>query len=424
MPDLRLQHSEGALEGFVPLESSKSLSNRALIILALAGADPAQYLSRLSGAADTQVLAQHLFRQSGSAFDVGEAGTAYRFLCAYLALQPGTQGLSGSERMLQRPIGPLVVALRSLGADIRYGGQDNFPPLEIGPFSYSGQRTVSVAAHVSSQFLSALAMIGPYLPEGLVLELTGNLVSRPYLDMTLQLMRYFGAAVQWEGRTISIEPGRYQARSLTIEADWSAASYWYSALALAQQGSIVLEGLALESLQGDAVLRTMMEKFSIQTSLEGPGRLRLQKIEKVLPPIFEFDFTENPDLVQTFAVLCAGLGVQGLFSGLDTLTIKETDRIAALRAELKKLGVSMSKLPPHFSKKFPERQYFLLSGKASWDSPVAIDTHNDHRMAMSFAPLAMLHPIVIRRAEVVAKSYPAFWEHLAGLGFSCTETVD
>jgi 3-phosphoshikimate 1-carboxyvinyltransferase len=281
----------------------------------------------------------------------------------------------------------------------------------------TGNRVVQIDAGVSSQFLSALLMIAPYLPQGLRLEPTGALVSRPYLEMTVQLMRYFGAQVDWDGDNLEVQPGAYQARPLRVEADWSAASYWYSLAALAEAPDVTLRGLFAESLQGDAVLVRMMEKFGLHTAFleDGVHITRSAPVDR--NAIFEWNFLECPDIAQTLAVTCAGLGVKGLFSGLETLSIKETDRIAAIRNELKKVGVSFAKLPPHFSKKQPDQQFFLVDGKAAWSEPPSFATYGDHRMAMAFAPLALYQPIDIEHPKVVEKSYPDFWEHWKNAGF-------
>jgi len=431
----RLSKPDRSLRGHITLDGSKSISNRALTVLALAGADPAAQLQRLSTSKDTTTL-QRLLAQTGSNYDAGDAGTTFRFMTAYLATRPGTQVLTGSPRMRERPVGALVQALRDLGANIQFLERDGYPPLQIGEPKNLGvaTRQVRIQADTSSQFLSALLMIGPYLPAGLELIPEGPLVSRPYLEMTLRLMRYFGAQADWQGDQIRVEPGGYTPRPLVVEADWSAASYWYSMAAFADEVDLTLHGLFAESWQGDSVLPTMMAQFGIQTTFQENG-LHLSKSSpptgavSPVPPLhggarggyFEWDFLDCPDLAQTLAVVCAGLGQQGLFTGLDTLAIKETDRIAALRTELAKVHVSLSKLPARFSKKQPDRTFYLLDGQAQWTGVPHFATYNDHRMAMSFAPLAMLQPVNIAQPEVVSKSYPAFWEHLKAVGFVVDE---
>ncbi len=413
----RISKPNRHLQGTIHLEGSKSISNRALIVLALANADPALYLSHLAGARDTVTL-QRLLAQGGGSYDAGDAGTTFRFLTAYLATRPGTQILTGSARMRERPVGALVQALQSLGADIRFLEKEGYPPLQIGePKNMgAGNREVYIQADTSSQFLSALLMIGPYLPQGLVIIPEGPLVSRPYLEMTLRLMRYFGAQADWQGDQLHVAPGAYIPRPLIIEADWSAASYWYSLAAFADTLDLRLDGLFADSWQGDSVLANMMQEFGIQTMFEEDG-LHLTKSGLAQKSLFERDFLDCPDLAQTLAVVCAGLGRQGLFTGLETLAIKETDRIAALRTELAKVQVSLSKLPPRFSKKQPDRTFYLQDGRANWEAPPRFHTYDDHRMAMAFAPLAMWQPIEIEHPGVVAKSYPLFWNHLKEIGF-------
>ncbi len=421
---LRLSKSDRLLHGDISLDGSKSISNRALIVLALAGVDPTDWLSCLSTSKDTTTL-YRLLRQSGDLYDAGDAGTTFRFLTAYLALQPGDQTLTGSARMRERPIGGLVEALRGIGADIGYLEKEGYPPLRIGELKpRQGRASVRIHAGTSSQFLSALLMIGPYLADGLELIPEGRLVSRPYLDMTLQLMRYFGGQAEWRGDTVIVAPGRYQPQHFTIEADWSAASYWYALAALADDVDLRLHGLFSHSWQGDSVVVKMMQQFGIQTIISGAPKIEisaglntsegeiLQLKKSGAPPVahFQWDFTDCPDIAQTLAVVCAGLGVTGLFSGLETLFIKETDRVSALRTELSRVGVS-------FGEQRAGSARFLVEGKAHWQGIPRFATYGDHRMAMAFAPLALLGPIDVENPSVVAKSYPAFWEHLKQVGF-------
>ncbi len=411
---LRVSKPNRVLRGTLALDGSKSISNRALIALALAGEKPGDWLSNLSSSKDTQTLLQ-LLEHGENHYDAGDAGTTFRFLTAFLAIQPGEQVLTGAARMLERPVGPLVEALRTLGADITYVGKEGYPPLKIGSM-HSRSSRVHVKANVSSQFLSALLLVGPYLPEGLELVPEGPLVSRPYLDMTLGLMRHFGAQVDWQGDAMVVAPGRYTAMPLVVEADWSAASYWYAMAAFSTELDLTLQGLQEHSWQGDAVLAKMMQRFGIQTTF-GENEVRLQKSGHSPRPIFEQDFLECPDIAQTLAVVCAGLGTTGIFSGLETLRIKETDRIGALKAELHKMGVSFAKLPPHFSKKWPDRVFYNVDGLANLTEMPRFATYGDHRMAMAFAALAMLGPVEIEHPEVVSKSYAQVWEDLQQMGF-------
>jgi 3-phosphoshikimate 1-carboxyvinyltransferase len=417
MTVLHLQKPDRHLVADVPLDGSKSISNRALIVMALAGANPDR-LTGLSTSKDTMTL-QRLLQQTEGILNAGDAGTTFRFMTAYLAVQPGTQVLDGSARMRERPIGGLVEALRTLGAGIEYLEKEGYPPLRIGslPLRESSRPArIEIDGSTSSQFLSALLLIGPYLPGGLELVPVGRLVSRPYLEMTLRLMQSFGAKVEWQGETIVVAPGTYQPGNYAVEADWSAASYWYSMAVFADRLDLKLRGLYANSTQGDAVLSTMMEKFGIQTAFETDG-IRLTHSGKELSQAFQWDFLECPDIAQTLAVVCGGMGTPGLFSGLETLSIKETDRIAALKNELKKVNVAFAKLPKRMHQKFPDQEFYLTEGKAQWDEAPEFATYGDHRMAMAFAPLAFLAPIVIEHPEVVAKSYPGFWQHLEQVGF-------
>jgi 3-phosphoshikimate 1-carboxyvinyltransferase len=420
---LHLSKPGADLRGTIALDGSKSISNRALIVLALAGADPAQYLRRLSTSKDTVTLLR-LLTQNGDVLDAGDAGTTFRFMTAYLATRPGAQVLTGSARMRERPVGALVEGLRALGANIEFLEKEGYPPLKIGDMKRAegqGRATVNIHAGTSSQFLSALLLIAPYLPGGLELVPEGPLVSRPYLEMTVKLMQYFGGKADWQGERIVVEPGEYEAKSFTVEADWSAASYWYSMAAFAQKADLRLEGLFKKSWQGDSVLGEMMERFGVRTEYDADG-VRLTKSAEAPRSVFEWDFVECPDIAQTLAVVCAGLGVRGIFSGLETLYIKETDRITAIKNELAKTGASFAKLPKHFSKKQPEKTFFLVDGKALLENVPRFATYGDHRMAMAFAPLAFLGPVEVEHPEVVRKSYPQFWEHLEQAGFEVRQT--
>jgi len=397
------------LNGRIVLSGSKSISNRALVIRALCGEDFS--IRHLAEAKDTQLL-NALLSSSDERYDAGAAGTTYRFMTAYLASRPGTQILTGTERMKQRPIGVLVDALRQLGAQIEYLEKEGYPPLKIMDASNFGQQgQLSIAASTSSQYISALLMIAPTLSNGLSLKLEGKIVSRPYIEMTLKLMQYFGVEHQWEDNTISIPPQAYQPKPFTVEADWSAASYYYAMAVFADDVDLQLDGLFKESTQGDAVLSEMMNNFGILTTYNSKGIHLSKPAETVVPQSFEWDFLRCPDLAQTLAVACAGINTRGSFTGLETLRIKETDRIAALQNELKKVGVSLTESPN-------SKEYYKIEGKAKIpSSPPSFATYEDHRMAMAFAPLAMLGPIEIEEPDVVVKSYPRFWEDLERLGF-------
>ncbi len=405
--------------GEITLDGSKSISNRILIINALCKDD--FKIDRISTSKDTQTLTKLLSQKDTTVYDAGAAGTTFRFMTAYLALQSGTQILTGSERMKQRPIGKLVDALCALGCDIEYLENEGYPPLKINAPKPLTTNELSIAADTSSQYITALLMIAPTLPNGLRLTLEGNIVSLPYIQMTLSLMQYFGVEHAWSGNTIIVENQEYIAKDIVVEADWSAASYYYAIAAFADELDLKLNGLFKNSLQGDSVAVEMGFHFGVDTTYidateNTEGGLHLKKSGEPMTEMFEWDFLKCPDIAQTFAVICAGTGVQGLFTGLETLFIKETDRVAALKNELAKVGSSFVKLPAKFSQK-SQKQYFMVEGKAQWDKIPLFPTYEDHRMAMSFAPLAMINTIKIEDPSVVEKSYPEFWEDLKKLGF-------
>jgi 3-phosphoshikimate 1-carboxyvinyltransferase len=404
------------LNGTIRLDGSKSISNRLLIIKALCS-EPFEILN-LSTSKDTVTLQKLLNQKSPEIYDAGAAGTTFRFMTAYLALQSGTQILTGSARMLQRPIGKLVEGLRGLGCDIEYMGVEGYPPLKIKTPKLRDAAKLSIDSGVSSQYISALLMIAPTLPQGLELTLEGKIVSLPYIQMTLALMQDFGVSHEWRNNTIVVAQQNYRAPAptYTVEADWSAASYYYTLAAFAQTVDLKLNGLFKKSLQGDAVVSKMGESFGIETNFEGKDVVHLTKSGHPDTDIFEYDFIKCPDIAQTLAVLGAGKGVQTLFTGLETLFIKETDRVGALMTELAKVNVWLNKLPKKFSQK-KQKDFYLLEGKAEFNNIPTFDTYEDHRMAMAFAPLGLLHPIQIADPEVVVKSYPRFWEDLKTLGF-------
>ncbi len=397
------------IQGEITLDGSKSISNRILIIRSLCEEDFA--IHRLSTSDDTNALIAGLKSQE-TTIDIGAAGTTMRFLTARMACMQGRKTiLTGSERMKQRPIGVLVDALRSLGAKINYLENEGFPPIEIEGQQLSGGR-LEISAGISSQYLSALLMIASSLEQGLELVLLGELVSRPYLEMTLKIMEQMGVKHEWIGQSIIVPAQKYQAKEFTVEADWSAASYHYALAALADKVDLQLNGLFEESTQGDSVLASMMQHFGIETKFTESG-IHLSKQNKEIQ-VFNYDFIECPDLAQTLVVLCAALGIEGHFSGLQTLAIKETDRTLALQTELAKMqGVF----------KESEKGWKLHTGKLKNDGTIAIDTYHDHRMAMAFAPLAMVFdtPLTIKDPQVVTKSYIRYWEDLQQLGFQIAE---
>lgn len=360
--------------------------------------------------------------QSGASselLDAGAAGTTFRFLTAYLAMQSGSQVLTGTERMKQRPIGILVDALRRLGARIDYLEKEGYPPLRVHTPNAVASSVLRIKANTSSQYISALLMLGPTLPAGLSLHLEGKIVSRPYIEMTLGMMGYFGVRHEWQGNIIHIAPQVYQARPFTVEADWSAASYYYAMAALSSSCELRLKGLFEESLQGDAVLKSMMTHFGVQTQFQG-DELLLTKVQPSQAGAFQWDFIKCPDLAQTLAVVCGGTGIGGTFTGLETLRIKETDRIDALQRELAKVKVAFNPCPNRSAGEECHR----VEGRSQVADQPDFDTYEDHRMAMAFAPLALQQPIRVNEPEVVVKSYPDFWKDLESLGFIVDRTVD
>ena len=400
----------------INLPASKSICNRALIIQALAGST--MLPANLSDCDDTRVMAAAL-RDMPEVIDIGAAGTAMRFLTAYLSVGTGTHTLTGTERMRQRPIGVLVDALRQLGAHIEYLGTEGFPPLRVTGRPLAGG-ALEVAGDVSSQYISALLMIGPMLRQGLTLKLTGDIVSRPYIDLTLWTMTGFGAQVEWSDvDTISVAPVPYRATTYAVENDWSAASYWYEVVALLNkpEARVVLPGLSDGSRQGDSVTRyigsLMGVKTTFDTLADGSQQVVLASHGCTLPRL-DYDFVNSPDLVQTFVVACAAKGIPFHFTGLASLRIKETDRIEALKRELRKLGVLLT--DRHDSE-------LIWDGERCAPTMEPIDTYQDHRMAMAFAPAALtLGPVTINHPEVVSKSYPHYWDDLRRAGFKITQT--
>lgn len=389
----------------IQLPASKSISNRALIIHALSGGSDAP--ANLSDCDDTRVMIKALTGNE-EVIDILAAGTAMRFLTAYLSATPGTHILTGTQRMQQRPIQILVNALRQLGAQIEYAGNEGFPPLHICGTELTGDE-ITLKGNVSSQYISALLMIGPVLKHGLQLHLTGEIISRPYINLTLQLMKEFGAVAAWTSdQSIRVEPRPYRSVPFTVESDWSAASYWYQIAALSPAAEIELTGLFRNSYQGDSRGAQLFAKLGVETQYTDRG-VRLIK-KGALPTRLDEDLVEIPDLAQTFVVTCALLDIPFRFTGLQTLKIKETDRIAALKTELAKLGYVLR----------DENDSILV-----WDgerckpqeTPV-IKTYEDHRMAMAFAPAAIRYPhMQIAEPQVVSKSYPAYWEDLKKAGF-------
>ncbi|WP_316785258.1 3-phosphoshikimate 1-carboxyvinyltransferase [Pedobacter frigiditerrae] len=408
----------------IKLTGSKSECNRALVISALSKGSVS--VENLSVAADTVTLNKVLNELGGKSLefgsdsqpstpnsqlktvDIGPAGTAMRFLTAFLAIQDGKFFLTGTERMKQRPIGILVEALKSIGGNISYEENEGFPPLQIlGPFKQTS-KNVKIKGDISSQYISALLMIAPSLPLGLTLEIEGELTSKPYVEMTLTMLEQVGIRNDWNENTITIEPQTFNSAKLYVEPDWSAASYWYSIAALADEASIFLPGLNGYSLQGDSKITEIMANFGITSQFKNGGVYLKKEPKQIERKIF--DLKECPDLAQTIVVICAALGHDATFTGLETLKIKETNRVLALQTELAKIGV-----------KFIEKNlsYKLDCSGLHFPEKITISTYEDHRMAMAFAPLALkIKQVEIEEKQVVEKSYPYFWDDLEKAGFS------
>ncbi|GHT86596.1 3-phosphoshikimate 1-carboxyvinyltransferase [Bacteroidia bacterium] len=398
----------------IHLPASKSISNRVLILNALSKNDAP--VGNLSDSDDTRVML-NVFKSSNADFDIGAAGTSMRFLTAYLSQLAGNWTITGTERMKNRPIKILVDALREIGSEIEYLEKEGFPPLQIHGKQLKGGN-IRLNGSVSSQYISALMMIAPCMRQGLDIQLEGNTISRPYIEMTLRLMQIFGIKTFWDGQHIRIEPQTYQPVPFKVESDWSAASYWYEIALLSENANIELLGLEKNSVQGDAKCAEIFEKFGIKTEfyeekpiiaenpvIAGLTRNPLQSLQAL-----QYDFSNEPDLAQTLVVSCCLSEIPFRFTGLQSLRIKETDRILALQTELKKLG------------------YLVKTGNASmeWGGEQTeperhplIATYEDHRMAMAFAPACLkTGEIKIKDPEVVSKSYPGFWEDLKKAGFT------
>ncbi|MDB4904456.1 MAG: aroA [Mucilaginibacter sp.] len=412
-----------SIKGTVHLTGSKSECNRALVIEALSNGKVK--VENISDAADTVTLLEVLSLKSKvesrkskendlglqtqdlRLVNIGPAGTAMRFLTAYFTLQDEEVILTGSERMKQRPIGILVNALRELGADIEYVENEGFPPIKIKGSLEQATSKISIKGDISSQYITALLLIAARLPLGLELHIEGELTSRPYVEMTLAMLQSAGIKHSWKDNVIAISHQEFISASLHVEPDWSAASYWYAIAALADEAELFLPGLTQYSLQGDSVITEIMANFGITSQFKDGGVYLQKEVKPIIRKVF--DLKECPDLAQTIIVVCAALGHDATFTGLETLKIKETDRVKALQNELAKIGVKL----------IEKGQVYKLdcSGKFIPEQ-IFVNTYDDHRMAMAFAPLALLIPEVeIEDAKVVEKSYPAFWSDLEKVGF-------
>ena len=390
---LHIQPKEINLQ--INLPSSKSISNRALILNALAYSP--YDIQNLSDCDDTRVTVKAL-DSNDTIFDIGAAGTAMRFLTAFLSKTVGEWVITGSERMKNRPIKLLVDALTTLGARIEYVEKEGFPPLRIFGSAMMGGE-ISLNGGVSSQYISALMMIAPYMQNGLVIKLEGNVISVPYIQMTMTMMKEFGVEVAFDKNVITILPQTYTPIQYKVESDWSAASYWYEVLSIAANGTIFLSGLNQNSSQGDSKVADLFEQLGVKTEYQSEGVLLTSTGNNNAK--FEYDFVNQPDLAQTFAVTCCLKNIPFQFSGVQSLKIKETNRVAALINELAKLGYVL---------------FEPAEGQLAWDGArcepageISIATYEDHRMAMAFAPAALVTPLVIEEPQVVSKSYPTFW---------------
>ena len=404
---LRLAFPGKEVKGTITVTGSKSESNRLLLLKAL-------YhdleIRNLSNSDDTRVMAQGVKQTTGTV-DIHHAGTAMRFLTAFYATLPGADVvLTGSERMKERPIGILVDALRALGAQIGYLEREGYPPLVIKGKQIE-KNEVTIPANVSSQYISALLLVAPCLANGLRLTLEGEITSLPYMKMTLALLDQIGVKTAFAGGVVEVFPAReIRPEVLTVESDWSSASYYYSIAAISEQASLVISSYKSDSLQGDSVLQEIYQQLGVDSAFSD-SQLMLKRGALEEEKMIRLDLSNAPDIAQTIAVSCFAKGLGCELTGLHTLKIKETDRLEALKTELTKLGARI---------RVTDKALYLEAGGAPVPE-VAIDTYNDHRMAMAFAPMALKVPVVINEAEVVSKSYPGFWDDLRSLGFEVTE---
>ena len=401
MNSILVSPPQSPIRAEIKLAASKSECNRALIINALTGFQCD--LSNISEARDSQTMLRLLDEKSDVA-DVIDAGTTMRFLTAYFTVTNQQKTMTGTPRMCERPIGILVDALRILGADIAYEKVEGYPPLKINGFNYSGSNEISIKGNVSSQYISALLLVAPSLPNGITIKLDGEVGSRPYIEMTLKQMAHFGIKydASWETNTLRVEHQSYVPQPYAIESDWSGASYWYSIVALADDAEVELLGLKQNSLQGDSAVVDIMKSLGVESNFTDRGVI----LTKIAPATsLQWDFTDCPDLAQTIAVCCALKDIPLTMTGVESLKIKETDRVYALQEELKKLGAELVEV---------ETNHLYRVSKISEPTETpSIHTYDDHRMAMAFAPVGMKREIVIEEPGVVVKSYPGYWKDLA-----------
>lgn len=404
---IRISHKSIIPHTVIDLPASKSIANRSLIIDALAGGS--SDIANLSEARDTQTMIR-LLNSDSNTLDVLDAGTTMRFLTAFLSVTNHQKLLTGTPRMCERPIKILVEALKELGANIEYKDKEGYPPLVINGFEKQLKKQLTIRGDISSQYISALLMVAPVLNEGLELELTGQIGSRPYIEMTLSVMKSFGVSSSWHGNVIKIAPQKYQKVAYEVEPDWSAASYWYSLVALSDSGAITLKNLKDKSIQGDRKMADVMQSLGVKTEFHDNGATLTKTNHQKETSI---DFIDCPDLAQTVTVICALKGIKCHMTGLESLRIKETDRIAALQKELSKVNASIVEENNSWTLLPPQS---LQLGDA-----LEFDTYDDHRMAMALAPLATQTDILINDPQVVNKSYPRYWENYSQAGFELTE---
>lgn len=382
----------------IPLPSSKSESNRVLVIDALTKGE--NTISNLAEARDTQTMIR-LLTKKPPLYDVLDAGTTMRFLTAYAVITNQYKIITGTPRMCERPIGILVDALRDIGAEIHYMAAEGFPPLAVHGLTEQKTDRIGIRGDVSSQYISAMLMIAPMLPKGLEIELIGKIGSVSYIQMTLQLMAQFGVKHVWEENIIKVTAQPYSPTQFAVESDWSGASYWFSLLACADEGELFLEGLKEDSLQGDSKIVEIMDQLGVKSEFQTGGiKLTKQKVKGLK----SWDFTNCPDLAQTVAVTCAIIGQKTDFTGLESLRIKETDRIFALQQELAKFNAQLLD---------GKNGVFTLIPSIEIPDEVTIKTYDDHRMAMAFLPLITKTNLIVDDSEVVNKSYPSFWKHVS-----------
>ena len=400
---LNLSHDTLICNGKIKITGSKSETNRLLFLQSLF---PNFKIQNKSNSDDSSIM-QAALKSTSDFIDINHSGTAMRFLTSYFSQLEGREViLTGSERMQQRPIKILVDALRSLGASIEYEKKQGYPPLRIKGKKLDGG-TISLPADISSQYISSLIMLGAVLKAGIELNLKGTITSMPYINMTLDLLKRLGIKTEFKGHRILVKNTSKSKNTIqVVESDWSSASYFFSIAALSDKAKIYLSNYKSKSLQGDSILRIIYKQLGVNSYFEG-NNLILEKESISSPKSIKWDLSNAPDIAQTIAVSCYGLGVACDLEGLHTLKIKETDRLVALDTELSKLGAKIS----------VTNKSLHLASDQDFQKGITISTYNDHRMAMAFAPLALKIPLSVKKAEVVSKSYPSFWEDLNSLNF-------